>query len=71
MTFKTTPEDTFRTWCPYCTMPSAGVHEPHCVFYRGARVKANQPNECPGCGKDVDPLWLYCPKCGMRLIGGD
>lgn len=54
--------------CMYCSMDSAGNHEPQCPFYpgnpKGYQVYATQYGWiCPKCGAVYGPMKVECVRC--------
>ena len=62
--------------CPRCL---ASVHNPleqavtaaapSAVAASPTRTEVQRPPICPGCGKNIDPQWRFCPHCNYPLQG--
>jgi hypothetical protein len=58
--------------CPRCL---AGIHTPleqaitatEPAAAATAPTEAQRPPICPGCGKNIDAQWRFCPHCNYRL----
>ena len=60
--------------CPRCL---ASVHNPleqavtaaapSAVAASPTRTEVQRPPICPGCGKNIDPQWRFCPHCNYPL----
>jgi hypothetical protein len=47
--------------CERCGGPVSGRES------AGAPFRAERPNRCPSCGKDLESDFRFCPGCGQRL----
>jgi len=58
------------SWCPACQLDTAGNHEWNCpnapnnLLYS---VGNNTKRVCPGCQRDIEWEWQFCPFCGMAF----